>query len=188
MRKTALLSLPPLALSLLALLSAGCWMKPHPPGDAQHPLECRMEAMRPQVAGGPTGVRFQLTNRMPDGLSILRWNTPFEGWRGTILTVTFQGQELPYHGAMTKRGDPAASDYMRLRASESQIIGIDLSQAFDLSKPGLYIVKVTGGIQDVIQDGTQPPRPRDRFQPVGLVCNELTLDVKKGEPDSKVNY
>ncbi|HEY0556159.1 MAG TPA: hypothetical protein VGG20_18040 [Thermoanaerobaculia bacterium] len=183
MRKTALFALP-----LLALLSIGCWMKPHPAADAKHPLECRMEAMRPQIAGGPTGIRFQLINRMPEALWLLRWNTPFEGWRGTILTVIFQGKELPYRGPMVKRGDPIAGDYMRLRTSESQIIGMDLSQAYDMSQPGLYTVKVTGGVHDVIQDGIQPPRPRDRFQPVGLVCNELTLDVRKGEADNKVNY
>ena len=71
--------------------------------------------------------------------------------------------------------------------STSQIIGIDLSQGYDMSKTGLYTVKVTGGVQDVIQDETQPPRPRDRFQSVGLVCNELTLDVKKGTA-VKINY
>jgi hypothetical protein len=183
MRKTVLLSL-----TLAACLSTSCWMKAHPPADARHPLECRMEAMRPQIAGGPTGIRFQLTNRLDQPLWLLRWNTPFEGWRGTILSVSLQGRELPYQGPMVKRGDPLAADYMKLRAGESQIIGLDLSQSYDMSKSGLYTVKVTGGIQDVIQDGTQPPRPRDRFQPVGLVCNELTLDVKKGEADSKVNY
>jgi hypothetical protein len=163
-------------------------MKHHPTADARHPLECRMEAMHPQIAGGPTGIRFQLTNRLDKPLSMLRWNTPFEGWRGTILSLSLQGgQEVPYHGPMVKRGDPVMGDYMTLRAGESQIIGIDLSQAYDLSKPGLYTVKVTGGIQDVIQDGTQPPRPRDRFQPVELVCNELTLDVRKGT-EVKVNY
>lgn len=182
MRKTVLLSL-----SLAAFLSTSCWMKAHPPADAKHPLECRMEAMRPQIAGGPTGIRFQVINRMPEPLSMLRWNTPFEGWRGTILSVSLQGHELPYQGPMVKRGDPIAGDYMRLRAGESQIIGLDLSQAYDMSKPGLYTVKITGGVQDVIQDGTQPPRPRDRFQAVGLVCNELTLDVKKGT-EIKVNY
>ena len=182
MRKTILSSLP-----LFALLSAGCWIKAHPHADAQHPLECRMEAMRPQTVGGPTGVRFQVINRMPKPISMLRWSTPFEGWRGTLFSVSFQGREIPYHGPMVKRGDPDLGDYMTLRAGESQIIGIDLSQAYDLSKPGLYTVKVTGGIQDVIQDGTQPPRPRDRFQPVGLACDELTLDVKKGT-EVKVNY
>src|SRR3954451_7661090 len=182
MRKTVLLTL-----TLAALLSTSCWMKAHPPADAKHPLECRMEAMHPQTAGGPTGVRFQLTTGRKKPLSMLRWNTPFEGWRGTILSVSIQGRELSYQGPMVKRGDPIAGDYMSLRAGESQIIGLDLSQGYDMSKPGLYTVKVTGGIQDVIQDGTQPPRPRDRFQPVGLVCNELTLDVKKGT-EVKVNY
>ena len=162
-------------------------MKPHPPADAQHPLECRMEGAHPQIAGGPTAIRFQLTNRMEQPLWLLRWNTPFEGWRGTILAVSYQGQDLRYQGPMVKRGDPVAGDYLRLRAGESQIIGLDLSQGYDMSKPGLYTVKVTGGVQDVIQDGTQPPRPRDRFQPVELTCNELTLDVKKGT-EVKVNY
>jgi hypothetical protein len=181
MRKTALFPL-----TLLALLSTHCWMKHHPTADAQHPFECRMEAMRPQIAGGPTGIRFQLINRMPETLWMLRWNTPFEGWRGTIVTVSFQGKDLPYRGPLVKRGDPVFGDYMRLRAGESQIIGMDLSQAYDMSQPGLYTVNITGGIQDA--DRTQPPRPRDRFQSVGLVCNELTLDVKKGEADNKVNY
>jgi hypothetical protein len=182
MPKTVLLSL-----TLAACLFTSCWIKSHPPADAQHPLECRMEAMRPQTAGGPTGIRFQLINRLDKPLWLLRWNTPYEGWRGTILSVSLQGQERPYHGPMVKRGDPVVGDYMRLRAGESQIIGIDLSQGYDMSKPGLYTVKVTGGIQDVIQDGTQPPRPRDRFQAVGLVCNQLTLDVKKGT-EIKINY
>jgi peptidyl-Lys metalloendopeptidase len=182
MPKTVLLSL-----TFAACLFTSCWIKSHPPADARHPLECRMEAMRPQTAGGPTGIRFQLINRLDKPLWLLRWNTPYEGWRGTILSVSLQGQERPYHGPMVKRGDPVVGDYMRLRAGESQIIGIDLSQGYDMSKPGLYTVKVTGGIQDVIQDGTQPPRPRDHFQAVGLVCNELTLDVKKGT-EIKINY
>jgi hypothetical protein len=147
-----------------------------------------MEAMRPQISGGPTGIRFQLVNRMPEALWMLRWNTPFEGWRGTILSVSFQGRELPYGGPMVKRGDPVAGDYMRLRASESQIVGMDLSQVYDMSKPGLYTVKAVGDLQDVIQDGTQPPRPRDRFQRIKLSCNEVTLDVVKGPATPKVNY
>jgi hypothetical protein len=175
-------------LCVLALFSAHCWMKPHPAGDPQHPLECHMERIHPQVAGGPTAIRFQLTNRRDRPVWVLSWNTVFEGWRGTILSVSFQGKELPYQGPMLKRGDPGVQDYLRLRAGESQIAGLDLSQAYDMSKPGLYTVKVTGDLQDVIQDDTQPPRTRDHFQPVKLTCNELTLDVVKGSGDVKVNY
>jgi peptidyl-Lys metalloendopeptidase len=183
MRKPALFSL-----TLLALLSTHCWMKPHAPLDAAHPLECRVEAARPRIAGAPIAMRFQLTNRSEQPLWMLRWNTPWDGWRGTIFDVSFQGQDLPYQGAMVKRGDPTAEEYVKFRAGESMIIGLDLSQAYDMSKPGTYRVKVVGNLQDVIKDGTNPPRPRDRFQPMELKCEELTLEVVKGEVAPKVNY
>jgi hypothetical protein len=175
-------------LCLLALSSAHCWMKPHPAADPQHPLECRLEAAHPRLAGGPVAVRFQLINRTESPVSMLQWNTPFEGWRGTILSVSFDGKELPYQGPMTKRGDPGAQEYVRIRAGESMITALDLSQAYDVSKPGRYTVNVTGDLQDVIRDGAQPPRPRDRFQPLKLSCNELAIDVEKGKGDVKVNY
>jgi hypothetical protein len=146
-----------------------------------------MEAAHPLIAGLPIAMRFQLTNRREQPVWMLRWNTPWEGWSGTVFSVSLQGPELPYRGILAKRGDPGAAEYVKLRAGESMITGLDLSQAYDMSKPGLYTVKAVGDLQDVIQDGTQPPRPRDRFQAVGLVCNELTLDVKKGT-EVKVNY
>ncbi len=62
------------------------------------------------------------------------------------------------------------------------------SGAYDMSQPGKYTVRVGGGLQDVIRDGTRPPRPRDRFQPAKLSCNEVTLDVVKGQVAPKVNY
>jgi peptidyl-Lys metalloendopeptidase len=182
MRKPALLPL-----TLLTLLSTHCWMKAHPT-DAQHPLECQVEAMRPLIAGGPVGMRFQLTNRSAEPVWMLRWNTPWDGWRGTIFAVSFQGRDLPYQGPMVKRGDPTAAEYMKFRAGESIIIGLDLSQVYDMSKPGEYTVRVDGKLQDLIKDGTNPPRPRDRFQPMDLRCEEMRLEVKKGQADNKVNY
>lgn len=183
MRKPALLSL-----ALLSLLSTHCWMKAHPAADAQHPLECRMEAAHPQIAGAPIAIRLQLMNRADRPVWMLRWNTPWDGWRGTIFAVSFQGRDLPYHGPLVKRGDPTAEEYVQIRAPESMITGVELSQAYDMSQPGKYTVMVVGGLQDVIRDGTQPPRPRSRFQPAKLSCNEVTLDVVKGQVAPKVNY
>src|SRR5436305_14924298 len=100
------------SLALLALLLPHCWMKPHPPGDAQHPLECRMEPALPLIAGLPIAMRFQLTNRRERPVWMLRWNTPWEGWRGTVFSVSLQGHELPYRGVLVKRGDPAAAEYV----------------------------------------------------------------------------
>jgi hypothetical protein len=89
---------------------------------------------------------------------------------------------------MVKRGDPTAAEYMKFRAGESIIIGLDLSQVYDMSRPGEYTVRVDGKLQDLIKDGTNPPRPRDRFQPMELRCEEMKLEVKKGQADNKVNY
>lgn len=147
-----------------------------------------MEAMRPQIAGGPVGMRFQLTNRLERPVWVLRWNTPWDGWRGTVFSVSLEGHELPYQGVLAKRGDPTAAEYLKLRTGESMITGLDLSQAYDMSKPGLYTVKAVGYVQDVIRDGASPPRPRDRFKMAQLSCNEVTLDVVKGSADNKINY
>jgi len=147
-----------------------------------------MEAAHPLIAGLPIAMRFQLTNRREQPVWMLRWNTPWEGWRGTVFSVSLQGRELPYQGPMVKRGDPTREEYVKLRAGESMITGLDLAQAYDMSKPGLYTVKAVGDLQDVIQDGTQPPRPRDRFQRIKLSCNEVTLNVVKGAAETKVNY
>ena len=59
--------LPIAGLAALAILSAHC-MKAATPAQ---PLECRMEAVHPLVAGGPVALRFRLVNRpqaeVPDG-------------------------------------------------------------------------------------------------------------------------
>jgi len=189
MRQPALLVPPLLALVFAACVS--CWMKPHDQTDARHPLECRMEEAHPQLAGGPVAIRFQLTNRSEHPVWLLRWNTPWEGWRGTLFALSYGGQDLPYRGPLVKRGEPAAQEYIKLRPQESMITGLDFSQVHDVGRPGDYTVRVVSPLQDVIrdgQDGTAPPRTRDRFQPLTLRCENLVLHVGKAKEAPKVNY
>jgi peptidyl-Lys metalloendopeptidase len=169
------LSLP--AIALLAVVSAHC-MKTAAP---TQPLECRLEAVHPLVAGGPVALRFRLVNRTDGPLWVLRWNTPVEGWRGTIFTVTFQGTDLPYQGPMVKRGDPGREEYVEITPQDSLNVSLDLAEAYDVKRPGKYQVKVTGSLLDVAKDAAAVPRPRDRQQPMALKCEPLTLDVKPAE-------
>ncbi|HEX4966060.1 MAG TPA: protease [Thermoanaerobaculia bacterium] len=162
-----------LAIALAALFSAHC-MKAASPVE---PLECRLEAVHPLVAGGPVALRFRLANRTDGPLWVLRWNTPIEGWRGTIFTVTFQGAELPYRGPMVKRGDPGAEEYVKVTPETSINVSLDLAEAYDVKRPGKYEVKVTGSLLDVTKDAAAVPHPRDRQQPMALQCAPLTLDV-----------
>jgi peptidyl-Lys metalloendopeptidase len=166
------------ALCLLALDSAPC-MKPA--ADAR-PLECRIEAIEPLVAGGPAAVRFRLTNRTAAPLWVLRWNTPFEGWRGTIFSVSFRGTELSYQGPMVKRGDPGREEYLEIPARESVSATVDLAEVYEIETPGEYRVNVEGALQDVANDAATLPRPRGRQQPMELRCEEIALDVKPKVP------
>lgn len=159
-----------LALALLAVFSIHCMTAATP----SQPLECRIEP----VAGSPTSLRFSLANRTAAPLWVLRWNTPLEGWKGTILTVTANGTEIPYQGPMLKRGDPSREDYVEIPAGESASATVDLSQVYEVSQPGRYEVTVTGGLHDVAKDGAAVPRPRDRHEVMELRCEGVTLDIK----------
>jgi peptidyl-Lys metalloendopeptidase len=171
---------PLLALALLAILSTHCTKAAVSDASAQ-PLECRLDAIHPLTAGSPIAIRFRLTNRTDEPLWMLRWNTPFEGWRGTIFTVTSNGTEIPYQGPMVKRGDPAREDYVKIPAGESVSASVDLSEVYEIRKPGLYDVKVTGGLQDVAKDVATVPRTRELLQAMELGCEGITLEVKVAE-------
>ena len=164
-----------LPIALAALASAHCMNAATP----SQPLECRLEAVHPLVAGGPVALRFRLTNRTREPLWVLRWNTPIEGWRGTIFTVSFQGTEIPYQGPMLKRGDPGREEYVEIAAGESVNVSVDLAEVYDVKQPGKYQVKVTGDLLDVTKDAASVPRPRDRQQSMALKCEPITLDVRK---------
>lgn len=137
-----------------------------PPGD---PLECTAEP-----AGG-TRLRFELANRSQAPLRVLTWNTPWEGWMGTILTVTRDGEEIPYQGRMTKRGDPAGENYKEIPAGGRIEATVDLAEVYDVSRPGSYRVEVSGDLLDVTSGAA--PRPLDRHQPMPLRCEPVTFDV-----------
>jgi len=169
--------LPFLGIALLAILSVHCTKADVTDANAQ-PLECKLDSIHPLVPGGPVAIRFRLTNRTAEPLWMLRWNTPFEGWRGTLFTITSNGTEIPYQGPMFKRGDPSRDDYVEIPAGESVSASVDLAEVYEIRQPGLYDVKVTGNLHDVTKDAASLPRPRDRHQPMALQCGGITLDVK----------
>ncbi len=160
-----------LALAFLAAFSTHCMTAATP----SQPLKCRIEP----VAGSPTSIRFSLANRTAEPLWVLRWNTPLEGWKGTILTVTHNGTEIFYQGPMMKRGDPSREDYVEIPSGESASNTVNLADVYEMSPPGQYEVKVTGSLHDVAKDGASVPRPRDWQEAVELRCEEVMLEVKK---------
>jgi len=164
----------------LALLLAGCMSTVPSSSDSAPDLGCRLEPRPPLAAGGPAKLRFELTNRSQAPVWVLRWNTPLEGWRGTILRITKDGEEIPFQGPMFKRGDPASGDYAEIAAGSRAEATVDLAEVYDLSRPGHYRVEVVGDLVDATPDGGSVPRPRDRHHLVPLRCEPVALEIAPG--------
>lgn len=172
---------------LLALLLVTACMKNVDPGapsttsapaPAPAALECRLEAEPPLAAGGPVRIRLTLTRPSGPPAYALIWNTPFEGrWKGTIFTVTRDGQEIAYTGPMTKRGDPSRDEYLKIEPGQPAAATADLAQVYDLTQPGSYEVRVVQGLVDVTTDAASLPRPRDRHEGAELECAPLRLTL-----------
>lgn len=122
---------------------------------------------------GPVRLRLALFNRGTRPMHVLEWGTPFEGWMSRWLEVRLDGQVLPYQGASVKRGEPAASEYLRLAPGRSRQVTVDVSEVYDLTRPGRYELRSDITLHDVTTDN--PPRARERHAPLPLTCEPLSF-------------
>ena len=161
--------------ALVALSTSTCMHATAP----QSALECRVEPRAPLTAGGPVKIRFVLANPSSEPVWFLRWNTPIEGWAGSPFTVTGpDGNEVAYAGPMVKRANPNAEDYVQIPPGAEVDAIADLTEVYDLSKPGRYRLQVTGQLFDLTTEQASVPRPLDQHQGMELRCGEVELDVR----------
>jgi len=136
-------------------------------------LSCLFQAL-PQP-DGQVLLQFKLVNTGPRELYLLRWGSPFEGaWFGPFVQASTSEGELSFQGAMRKRGDPAAEDYLRLAPGQSLNAELVLNDAFTLPTAGKLRLKASWHWHDVMTSG-KPPRPRARHQGMDQDCGEVTL-------------
>jgi hypothetical protein len=127
--------------------------------------------------GEPVSLRFELRNATDRPLYALKWYTPLEGIAGKIFRVTRDGTEVPYRGPLAKRGDPLNDEYVAIEPGQVASGEIDLSAGYDLSAPGSYEATFTAGLQDVVDDGSLVPRPRDAHRPLSLTCDAVRFEI-----------
>lgn len=159
-----------IAVALALLAAAPLTMAATAPATA---LTCRFQAAAEGT--GRVSVSFTLRNAGPQDLHLLRWGSPFEGaWFGPFMTVRTAKGELKFQGAMRKRGDPSAEDYLLLPAGQSVAATVTLNDAFTLPTSGPLTLQAAWRWHDVMSNGT-PPRPRDRHQGLDQDCGSFTL-------------
>jgi hypothetical protein len=154
----------------LALLAAPCFAMAITVRPAD--LPCQFKASRD--AGGQVRLQFSLRNAGARDLQLLRWGSPFEGgWFGPFVRVSTAQGDLPFEGALRKRGDPSAQDYLLLRAGQTLQAEQSLNDAYTLP-PGPLTLRAAWHWHDVMAEGT-PPRPRSRHQGLDQDCGNVSL-------------
>jgi hypothetical protein len=140
-------------------------------------VQCALSAPAQVAAGQPVEVLFRLSNPSARPLFVLKWQTPLEGLRGNLFTVTRDGAEVPYQGPMLKRGDPSAQDYAQLAPGASVEARVNLGLTYDVAQPGRYRVAFRPELLDVVTDSAQVPHTRARFQAMPVQCPAVELLV-----------
>lgn len=88
----------------------------------------------------PLKVRFDLINSGYENVRILPRYTPLEGLKCDCLIVKFEGKKVRYDGFFFKRELEDESSYLPLPAGETLSNTVDVSEAYDTTRPGHYEV------------------------------------------------
>jgi hypothetical protein len=138
-------------------------------------IKCELQMEKSLSKAQPAQLVFTLTNAGADVLQVLNWQTPFEGIRAPMFTVTRDGAKLEYRGPMLKRGAPRKEDYLVLKAGERRQSKINLADAWDVAAPGRYTVKYAAHLFDVVKGPGSIPRSLDEFEEVTPSCKSVTF-------------
>lgn len=132
---------PPRLTRILPLLAASlfgaCASERMSPSTGE--IDVALSAPHTQLElGAPVEITVTITNTSHDIIMMLVRDTPLEGIRGPIFTVTRAGESVPYRGRMIHWASPRADNYQSLAPGQTLTSTVDLSTAYDFSRPGSY--------------------------------------------------
>jgi len=129
-----------------------------------------------------------LKNNGKQDYSVLKWSTPLERKTSNCLTVTRNGKKLEYDGIYRKRGVPGPDQFLTVGPGQTLSSTFQVSDAFDMTKPGVYSVAVDTYLEYVIGSAASKPdikrkirhlsSPAVSFQIVGRGSSKGTLGQK----------
>ncbi|MCH7373131.1 protease [Aeromonas sp. MR16] len=102
------------------------------------PLRCELSVQAESRVNEPLPLVMTLTNQGEGPLEVLSWFTPFEGWFADAIDLTLADRPVAYRGPLAKRGNPGADDFFILGAGQQSRADAELTQVYDLSRPGVY--------------------------------------------------
>ena len=120
-------------------------------------------------------LRFSLKNESGQGMDVLTWNTPLDGFNSNMFHVEHQGVRAVYLGRVVKRGLPKPEDYVRIEPGESVSAEVDLAEAYDIAKAGDYRVGYRARILDIKDKKLKETTEERDFALKGIVSPVATF-------------
>ncbi|XP_011405191.2 PREDICTED: uncharacterized protein LOC105313449 [Amphimedon queenslandica] len=105
----------------------------------KQPVSVKMDCRRGSSA---VACSFLYTNNAREDLYLLTSETPIEGLLAPFLDVSLHGSEpIPYEGIIAYRLPPTKEDFLLLKAGESFIATVQITDAFNIDTDGLYTIR-----------------------------------------------
>ena len=152
-------------------------------------LAASIECTPTYTVKGTIECRFHLKNNGKQAYSVLKWSTPLEEVISDCLTVTCNGKKLEYDGIYRKRSVPGPDQFLTVGAGQTLSSTFQVSDAFDMTKAGVYSIAVDSYLEYVVGSAISKPDRNQReilhlsspgvsFQIVGRSSSKGTLGQK----------
>ena len=142
-----------------------------------NPLRVEVLPVSEKAAASLQGVvRFSMTNTGTESVRVLKYQTPFFGVEANLFAISHGPDEVGYTGVLAKRGVPQPGDWMELKAGQTQSVVVDLTDFYDFSRGGQYLVRYESVLQGAAVG--RAPLEKARGVPVQLTSAPLVLQVE----------
>jgi hypothetical protein len=130
-------------------------------GFSEQILDITIEPVQGPGAEESVTIRYTVRNNSDHEVSLLKWGTPFEGFKTDLFKITRASTtDAPYIGRRVSRLSPGKEDYVAIPAKSAIYIDLPLEAGYDLRMDGNHTAvlrnkHVKGEILDSRPDSTK---------------------------------
>jgi peptidyl-Lys metalloendopeptidase len=107
-------------------------------------LMVRLSTAAPVLRGDvDVMVNVTVTNTTRSAINVLRWELPAQRHQSPLFRISRDGQAVAYLGALVKRAEPTATDYVRIEPGTTLSYDVELTSGYDLAQSGTYTIEYT---------------------------------------------
>ena len=146
---------------------------------AQKPLTVCIQIESCSNFGDPVICKVTITTDDEKEQHLLRRETPLEGLRSDIFTVSKDGEEIPYDGIMVKRGPLSGEEYIPIKANSPLDTKVDLNEGYTFAA-GVYTAQLN--MNAIYVENVENP---EDYSSQKIVSNIVTFKLKENEKSPK---